>query len=115
FPFAYLTSDIQASRFDAIDAALDRPGKEGIIALMALRQDQSARSSSLIPPRGLPAIDEIRVPQEGVPMAERRAPVGAGARLRAASVFQGPPPPEAAGLCKVLGRAPRRPGRGLLP
>jgi hypothetical protein len=54
-PFAFLVSDFaqQTSRLAAVEQALERPGEQGIRALLALKRDSEFDASSLEPREGL--------------------------------------------------------------
>src|SRR5262249_52599409 len=52
YPFALLSADIPKQRLAAIEQALALPGKEGIMALLALKNERSSARSSLEPPDG---------------------------------------------------------------
>jgi len=105
YPYALLSSDISNVRLNAIDAALGLPGKEGIAALLALKQEARALPSSLEPAEGLAQLDDTSIPQEGVPMATRRQLLDVGEWLRTTTVFQHLSVAEAAVLGTFLERA----------
>jgi Cyclic nucleotide-binding domain len=104
YPFAFLCSDISSERLEAIQCALARPGKEGVLALMELRRDVFERRSSLEPPGGLPQLDAAAVPQTGVPMATRREILDVGEWLRTTKLFASLSVSEAAVLSTFLDR-----------
>jgi hypothetical protein len=103
-PFAWLCSDTPRERLTAIDNALGLPVKEGILALLALKDEKGKARSSLEPQEGLPALDEIVVPGQGGPMVERRRSLDLGQWLRGSNVFQGLSVSEAAVLGTFLER-----------
>ncbi len=88
YPFALLVADISAARLTAIDEALAMPGKEGVAALLALKQDTRALPSSLEPVEGLAQLDDTPILQEGVPMAARRQLLDLGEWLRNTTLFR---------------------------
>jgi CRP-like cAMP-binding protein len=104
YPFAFLCSDIPKSRLDAIGGALELPGKQGLMALLELKQQTFATPSTLAPDGGLPPLDEASVPQEGVPMATRREFLDIGEWLRGTTLFRGFSVAEAAVLGTFLER-----------
>ena len=105
FPFACLASDAAAAlpRLAAIEHALGRPGKLGLLALMRLRGDSGAGiRSSLEPAGGFTELSEAALPQKGVAMADRREVVEAGERLRETELFAGLSDAEAAVLATFI-------------
>lgn len=90
YPFAMLTRELERSRprLDAVDAALELPGRRAIAELLRLREDRAVLPSALVPPEGLPTLNDTEVlDQAETEMPARRAIVEAGAVLRAADVF----------------------------
>jgi CRP-like cAMP-binding protein len=90
YPFSILSSDISAAslaRLDAVERALELPGKQGLAALIALRKDIPYPRSTLEPPEGLAPLTNADLPQRGVPMEERRRMLDAGERLRTTALF----------------------------
>jgi Cyclic nucleotide-binding domain len=79
---------VSLARLDAIEAALQKPGKEGLVALLGLKNERSERRSSLEPPGGLPALTDTAVAQQGVPMAARRERLQIGGWLRECELFR---------------------------
>jgi hypothetical protein len=106
YPFASLVSDSEAAmpRLAAIDRALSRPGKRGILALMRMKGDPSPFRSSLEPPGGLPSLAEAVVPQKGVAMSARYEMIREGEHLRSTEPFGSLSPPEAAVLRSFMER-----------
>ncbi len=104
YPYAFLCSDIQTPRLDAIESALELPGAEGVLALLALKNSATCPRSSLEPPGGLPPLDDAVVPQQGVPMAARRQLLDVGEWLRGTRLFHGLSVAEAAVLGTFMER-----------
>jgi hypothetical protein len=104
YPFACLASDIAPAlpRLDAIERALDRPGKHGLVSLLRLRaQDCTAISILQAPDPAIPFAG-LRLPQPGTTMHDRSQLLERGARLRAMAPFAGLSPAEAALLCTLV-------------
>jgi len=92
YPMAALSSDISRdmiSRLDAIEEALEQPGKRGLLGLFALKREGRSPKSTLEPPEGLSALQDTRVPQEGVAMSTRRQMLDLSERLRQTHLFAG--------------------------
>jgi len=90
YPFSILASDINAAalaRLDAVERALALPGKQALVALIALKKDIPEPRSTLEAPEGLAALTNADLPQRGVPMATRRQLLEAGEQLRTSSLF----------------------------
>ena len=87
YPFAFLCSDLSRARLDAIEVALEKPGNEGLLALLELKNIKDDRRSSLEPPGGLPELATVDVPQQDVPMAKRKERLVFGERLRRTDIF----------------------------
>ncbi len=90
YPFAVLMADLQDNlleRLAAIEEALDKPGKAGLLALFALKRITAAPRSGLEPPGGLAPLSEQGLPQRDVAMRDRRQLLDAGARLRTTDLF----------------------------
>ncbi len=107
FPFAALSSDVSKhmlSRLDAIEVALEQPGKRGLLALFALKRETSTTSSGLEPTGGLAALSDARLGQEDRPMLERQQLLAAGESLRQTDLFQGLSVSEAAILGTFMTR-----------
>jgi hypothetical protein len=104
YPFAFLVSDLAASipRLDAIDRALHRPGKQGVMALLALRGQPGTLRSSLEPAEGLPPLNDSTVLSSDAPMETRQRFLDRGAWLRATPLFRRLSSAEAAVLGTLL-------------
>ena len=92
YPFAALATDISQQmlrRLDAIEGALDKPGKAGLLDLFRLKRERSDLQSSLIPPAGIDALTDASVPQQGVAMASRQAMLDLAGDLRRTDLFAG--------------------------
>src|SRR5207248_9847866 len=74
FPAAILACDfwLVRDRLKAIQEALDRPGKQGLLGLLFLRRETHAHRSTLEPPGGLDPLDTVELPQPELPMPARR-------------------------------------------
>jgi len=106
YPFAFLVSDLSLAmdRLSAIEQALDLPGKQGIMALLALRRDLQAAKSSLEPSGGLPSLTDAAVPQKGVAMQTRGEWLELGSWLRSRNLFSSLSVAEAAVLGTFMER-----------
>lgn len=111
FPFACLASDASLAlpRLEAIEAALEKPGKLGLLSLMRLRGDKPTAKSALAPGEGLSELAQAELPQKGVPMADRREQREAGDRLRRTELFGDLSEAEATVLATFLERVEHRP------
>lgn len=92
YPFATLASDISRamlSRLDGIERALEQPGKQGLLALFALKKEVASPRSSLEPSEGLAALVDATVPQQGGAMHARRQMLDVAERLRQTNLFSG--------------------------
>jgi CRP-like cAMP-binding protein len=87
-----------------IEAALGKPGKEAIRALPALRRDIPPLISSLLPAEGLDALTETRIPQAGVPLADRRRLLDVATEIRRFDLFRSLSIAEATVLSTMLER-----------
>ncbi len=114
YPFALLSADIPKPRLAAIEQALALPGREGIMALLALKAERSSTRSRLEPPDGLPALTEAQVPQQGVAMTVRLQSLEVGNWLRRTSFFHGLSVAEAAVLGTFLERSTAAPGEAIV-
>lgn len=114
YPWAVLSADIPKPRLDAIERALELPGKQGLMALLALKGEVSTVRSSLEPPEGLPALTATPVPQVEVPMAARLELLHLGDWLRANNLFHSLSPAEAAVLGTFLERCAAAPGEAVV-
>ena len=113
YPMAALSSDISRemiARLDAVEEALELPGKRGLLGLFALKRDTRAPKSTLEPAEGLSALQDERVPQAGVAMATRRQMLDLSAQLRQTHVFQGLSVAEATVLGTFMERQPAAAG-----
>lgn len=107
FPFALLVSDMaqMEERLSEIEAALELPGFDAVLKLAELREDRRIPSSSLVPPGGLPELSELQsLNQHETTMADRRALVEAGERLRSVDLFRDLSTAEAAVLGTLFER-----------
>lgn len=106
YPVAVLTADLAQARarLEAVEAALARPGKQGLLALFSLKGDSHPVRSSLEPPEGLPALDAAPIPQRELPMAARRRMRDAGVELRRIDLFSGLSESEGAILASFMER-----------
>ncbi len=113
YPFSILASDISAAtlaRLDAVEAALELPGKQALISLIALKKDIQAPRSTLESPEGLAPLTNADLPQEGVPMQVRRQLLNVGEQLRTTSLFHDLSVAEAAVLGTFMERRQHHPG-----
>lgn len=106
-PFACLTSDISTAlpRLHAIDQALSRPGKLGLLALLRLKARHDPPAVSMLHPG--PAnhlLAELRLPQPGTGMQARSRLLDQGGRLRQCELFAPLSVAEAAMLCTLMER-----------
>jgi hypothetical protein len=107
YPCAVLVSDMEMlleTRLPSIEAALELPGKQGMLALFSLKRDAPELKSSLIPRGGLGALAEATVPQKGVPMEARRQLLFRGDVIREFDPFAGMSVAEAATLGSFMER-----------
>ncbi|MGH9175377.1 MAG: hypothetical protein ACRD1H_13520, partial [Vicinamibacterales bacterium] len=92
YPFAILGADISRqmlSRLDAIEEALELPGKAGLLSLFRLKRDIPDTYSTLIPPGGLAPLTDANVPQKGIAMTSRRQMLDLAGQLRQTDLFAG--------------------------
>jgi hypothetical protein len=92
YPFAALVSDLtdpMRTRLPQIEQALALPGKQGVLALVGLKRDLHASRSSLAPPDYLDPLIDSALPQQGIPMHQRRAMLDVGERVRQFPLFSG--------------------------
>jgi len=90
YPFSILASDISTAtlaRLDAVEQALALPGKQALVALIALKKDIQAPRSTLEAPEGLAPLTNADLPQRGVRMEMRRQLLDAGEQLRTTNLF----------------------------
>src|SRR5262249_46829990 len=71
YPYALLCSEISDHRLAAIERALELPAKQGIMALLALKDDPWERRTTLEPPGGFMPLTEVDVAEQGGAMAIR--------------------------------------------
>jgi len=114
YPFALLAADIPKGRLTAIEQALTLPGKKGIMALLAMKNERSSVRSSLEPPEGLAALTDAHVPQQGVAMTVRRQCLEVGNWLRRTNFFHSLSVSEAAVLGTFLARSTAAPGEAIV-
>jgi hypothetical protein len=114
YPFAFLSSDISRARLDAIEQALQQPGKKGVLALLALKSERSMARSTLEPLEGLAPLTDLEVPQQGVSMASRRESLDLGAWLRTTRFFESLSVAEAAVLGTFLERCTAAAGETII-
>lgn len=112
FPFACLASDASLAlpRLRDVETALEKSGKLGMLSLMRLRRDKPTAQSALRPRDGLTELAEAELPQQGVPMADRREQREAGDRLRQTELFGDLSEAEATVLATFLERVEHQPG-----
>lgn len=104
YPFAVLVADMDgcSERLDAIEAALSRAGHAGMLSLLALKDRDSGRRSSLEPAGGLPPLSTSEVAQARLSTKARRQLRDLGTLLRAARPFRGLSDGEAAVLASFI-------------
>ena len=113
YPFSILASDISAgalARLDAVERALALPGKQALVALIALKKDIPEPRSTLEAPEGLAPLTNMDLPQRGVSMASRRQLLDAGEQLRTTSLFRDLSVAEATVLGTFMDRREHQPG-----
>jgi hypothetical protein len=92
YPFALSVPDVGAcslARVDAIERALELPGRRAVLGLLALRRTAAPPRSRLEPPEGLPPLATAEVPHADVDMPARRQMRDLGELLRKVSPFDG--------------------------
>ena len=105
YPFAGWVSDLTGvdDRLDAVERALATPGDAGLMALAALREDESAAPrSSLEPAGGVPALANMALPQRETGLEARLRARRRGHRLRSYSALAGLSETEATTLHTLL-------------
>jgi CRP-like cAMP-binding protein len=104
YPFACLTSDIATAlpRLDAVERALAKPGKRGLLALLWLRSHGAPAASMLCPAQQTELIGELSLAQQQTSMPERSTLLRQGAWLRQLTPFSGLSVAEAALLCSQM-------------
>jgi len=113
YPFSILASDISVAtlaRLDAVEAALELPGKQALVSLIALKKDIQAPRSTLEAPEGLAPLTNEDLPQRGVSMHARRQLLDAGEQLRTINLFHDLSVAEATVLGTFMERRQHRPG-----
>jgi cAMP-dependent protein kinase regulator len=91
YPFSILASDISSAtltRLDAVEQALELPGKQALVALIGLKKDIQTPRSTLEGPEGLAALTNADLPQRGVSMEMRRQLLDTGEQLRTTTLFR---------------------------
>jgi hypothetical protein len=117
YPFATLSVDVSRqmiSRLDAIEAALEQPGKRGLLALFALKRDIAHPTSNLEPPGGLAELIDTNVPEQGGAMPLRREMLDLAGKLRETDLFSGLSVGEAAVLGTFMERVETEPGEVII-
>ncbi|HTU18327.1 MAG TPA: cyclic nucleotide-binding domain-containing protein [Gemmataceae bacterium] len=107
YPFAALSSDVSGpmlGRLEAIEAALEQPGKRGLLALFALKREVAQHRSGLEPPEGLAPLTKAGLSQRTLPMIDRRQLLDNADRLRLTDLFSGLSVAEAAVLGTFMER-----------
>jgi CRP-like cAMP-binding protein len=104
YPFACLTSDIATAlpRLDAVERALAKPGKRGLLALLWLRSHGAPAASMLCPAQQADLVGELSLAQHQTSMTERSTLLRQGAWLRQLAPFSGLSVAEAALLCSQM-------------
>lgn len=114
FPFAALMADFEGplmTRLEAIEAALEKPGKRALLELFALKKQTAMPRSNLEPEGGMPPISATPMPQKGVAMQARRDILDQGERLRKTDLFGWLSVSEAATLGTFMVRTQAQPGQ----
>jgi hypothetical protein len=107
YPFAGLCCDITERTLDrlaAIEKALQLPGRAGLLALLALKNDRQVRPSSLESVSGLPPLLAHSVPQVETAMRDRRRMLEVGRYLRQTELLSSLSVAEAALLGTLMER-----------
>ena len=107
FPYACLSADLgpTGERCAIINAALELPGPAALVELARLRDSATIPPSSLVPPGGVPALNQARVlRQPEVAMRDRLVLIEAGERLRRTDLFRDLSTAEAAVLGTMMER-----------
>jgi hypothetical protein len=74
YPFAISIADMaerSMSRADAIETALEQPGRRGVLELLALKRSAAPTPSRFMPPGGLPPLTDAEVAHADLPMGVR--------------------------------------------
>jgi len=117
YPFACLASDISTAlpRLQAIDQALNKPGKRALLALLRLKTHHDGPAVSMLHPGpGNQLLAELRLPQLDTGMHARSRLLEQGARLRQCELFAALSVAEAAMLCTLMDRVEVAAGQVLL-
>ena len=117
YPFAILSADCSRAmlaRLDVVEQALAQPGKQGLLALFALKRDLPTTRSTLEPPEGLSALTTADMPQRDVAMGVRRQLLDAGEYLRSTDLFNGLSVAEATVLGTFMKRTAAEPGQTIV-
>jgi hypothetical protein len=106
YPFACLTSDIETAlpRLAAIERALARPGKRGLLALLMLRHQGAAAPSMLRRREETNPLNEMSLLQPQTSMPQRSILLEQGQWLRKITPFASLSVSEAAMLCALMQR-----------
>jgi CRP-like cAMP-binding protein len=113
YPFSILASDIAKTtlaRLDAVEQALELPGKQALVSLIALKKDIPYPRSTLEAPEGLAPLTNADVPQRGVSMQVRRQLLDKGEQLRTTDLFRDLSVAEATVLGTFMERRQHQPG-----
>jgi hypothetical protein len=113
YPFATLTSDITAAlpRLQAIENALAKPGRLGLLALLRLRATGGTPPVSMLHAPGAAPLGDLRLPQTQVTMHGRSRLIQQGERLRCAEPFAALSVAEATMLATQMDRVSVTAGR----
>jgi hypothetical protein len=117
YPFAMLSADCSRAmlaRLDSVEQALAQPGRQGLLALFALKRALVATRSTLEPAEGLPALTTAGMPQRDVTMGVRRHLLDAGEYVRSLPLFSGLSVAEATVLGTCLKRMVVAPGQTIV-
>jgi len=113
YPWAALLADFAAplrARLDAIERALELPGKQALLELFKLKRQAADVRSGLLPPEGLAPLTDAALPQKGVTMPERLELLGKAGRLRETGLLSHLGLAETAVLCSFMERVRAQPG-----
>jgi CRP-like cAMP-binding protein len=115
YPFACLISDVATGlpRLDAIERALARPGKLGMLSFLGLKGSR-CEAPCMLEPLGGGALAHLRCDQESTDMPARADLLGAGARLRSAAPFRSLSTAEAALVATLMESVDALPGEQIL-
>jgi hypothetical protein len=106
YPFACLISDIETAlpRLAAVEQALAKPGKRGLLALLRLRSQGGAAASMLRRPEEAQLLHKLSLIQPQTSMPQRSLLLERGQWLRQVPAFAGLSVAEAAMLCILMRR-----------